>query len=85
METKPVETKTAETKPTETKVNAKSTDTKSTDVKSTDAKTTDAKSTKPVAPESLPKTGDGGSILSYLGSSSIISGLATLIKRRKNK
>ena len=84
-ETKPVETKTAETKPTETKVNAKSTDTKSTDVKSTDAKTTDAKSTKPVAPESLPKTGDGGSILSYLGSSSIISGLATLIKRRKNK
>ena len=85
VETKPVETKTAETKPTETKVNAKSTDTKSTDVKSTDAKTTDAKSTKPVAPESLPKTGDGGSILSYLGSSSIISGLATLIKRRKNK
>ena len=83
VETKSVETKTAETKPTETKVNAKSTDTKSTDVKSTDAKTTDAKSTKPVAPESLPKTGDGGSILSYLGSSSIISGLAALIKRRK--
>jgi len=85
VETKPAETKPVETKPTETKVNAKSTDTKSTDVKSTDAKTTDAKSTKPVAPESLPKTGDGGSILSYLGSSSIISGLATLIKRRKNK
>jgi len=43
----------------------------------------DAKSTKPIAPESLPKTGDVGSILSYLGSSSIISGLAALIKRRK--
>ena len=87
VETKPVETKPVETKPTDT-TDTKSTDTKSTYVKSTDtkladAKFTDAKSTKPVAPESLPKTGDVGSILSYLGSSSIISGLAALIKRRK--
>ena len=73
VETKPVETKPVETKPAETKVDAKSTDTKS----------TDAKSTKPIAPESLPKTGDAGSLLGYIGSSSIISGLAALIKRRK--
>ena len=89
IETKPVETKSVETKPTDTKsTDVKSTDTKSTYVKSSDTKLadvkfTDAKSTKPVALESLPKTGDAGSILSYLGSSSIISGLAALIKRRK--
>ena len=98
VETKPIETKPVETKVDAKSTDTKSTDVKSTDVKSTDtkstyvkstdtkladAKFTDAKSTKPVAPESLPKTGDGGSILSYLGSSSIISGLAALIKRRK--
>ena len=94
IETKPVETKSVETKPTDTKsTDVKSTDTKSTYVKSSDTKLadtkladvkfTDAKSTKPVAPDSLPKTGDASSILSYLGSSSIISGLAALIKRRK--
>ena len=94
VETKPVETQSVETKPTDTKsTDVKSTDTKSTYVKSSDTKLadtkladvkfTDAKSTKPVALESLPKTGDAGSILSYLGSSSIISGLAALIKRRK--
>ena len=94
IKTKPVETKSVETKPTDTKsTDVKSTDTKSTYVKSSDTKLadtkladvkfTDAKSTKPVAPESLPKTGDAGSILSYLGSSSILSGLAALIKRRK--
>ena len=98
VETKPIETKPVETKVDAKSTDTKSTDVKSTDVKSTDtkstyvkstdtkladAKFTDAKSTKPVAPESLPKTGDAGSILSYLGSSSIISGLAALIKRRK--
>ena len=93
VETKPLETKvdakSTDAKSTDVKsTDAKTTDAKSTDVKSTytksaDAKSTDAKSTKPIAPESLPKTGDGGSILSYLGSSSIISGLAALMKRRK--
>ena len=81
---KSTDAKTADAKSTDAKTtDAKSTDVKSTYTKSADAKSTDAKSTKPIAPESLPKTGDGGSILSYLGSSSIISGLAALIKRRK--
>ena len=84
VETKPVENKPVETKPVETKVETKPVETKPVETK-VDAKSTDIKSTKPVAPESLPKTGDAGSILSYLGSSSIISGLATLLKRRKNK
>ena len=84
VENKPVETKPVETKPVETKVETKPVETKPVETK-VDAKSTDIKSTKPVAPESLPKTGDAGSILSYLGSSSIISGLATLLKRRKNK
>ena len=84
VETKPVETKPVKTKPVETKVETKPVETKPVETK-VDAKSTDIKSTKPVAPESLPKTGDAGSILSYLGSSSIISGLATLLKRRKNK
>ena len=81
---KSTDAKTTDAKSTDAKTtDAKSTDVKSTYTKSADAKSTDAKSTKPIAPESLPKTGDGGSILSYLGSSSIISGLAALIKRRK--
>ena len=99
VETKPVETKPVETKQTDpakstdTKVDTKQTESaKSTDTKVTTASdikpvvpTKDTTTSKPVAPESLPKTGDVGSILSYIGGSSIISGLSMLVKRRKNK
>ena len=99
VETKPVETKPVETKQTDpakstdTKVDTKQTESaKSTDTKVTTASDTkpvvptkDTTTSKPVAPESLPKTGDVGSILSYIGGSSIISGLSMLVKRRKNK